>query len=108
MHISIATVVIDCDDALQLARFWSDLLDAPMAKDADQDGATLDSTQPIAFARVPDKTPGKNIIHLDLSTDEARAAIDRATGLGATHVADRDGWTTLADIEGNVFDIATS
>lgn len=108
MHISIATVVIDCDDALQLARFWSDLLDAPMAKDADQDRATLDSTPQIASAQVPDKTAGKNVIHLDLSTDDARAAIDRAIGLGATHVADRDGWTTLADIEGNVFDVAPS
>ncbi|GAA5021261.1 VOC family protein [Actinopolymorpha pittospori] len=108
MPVSIATLVVDCDDALKVARFWSELLDASLAQDADQDWATIDTTPQLAFARVPDKTPGKNVIHLDLSTGDSHVAIERAVGLGATRVADHDGWTTLADVEGNVFDVATS
>ena len=48
-------------------------------------------------------------MHLDLVSADRPAAVERALGLGATKVGDFDEygtqWTTLADPEGNVFDI---
>jgi predicted enzyme related to lactoylglutathione lyase len=61
------------------------------------------------FIHVPDRTPGKNSVHVDLHTPDVPAAVARATALGAKPVADFDEygavWTTLADPEGNLFDI---
>lgn len=106
MTMSIASIVIDCDDALKVAQFWSQLLDAPLADGSDHDWATINSSPEIGCARVPDRTHGKNAIHLDLSSAEGRATIERALALGAALVADHEGWSTLADPEGNVFDVA--
>jgi predicted enzyme related to lactoylglutathione lyase len=61
------------------------------------------------FIRVPERTPGKNSVHLDLHAPDVPAEVARAVGLGAKHVADFAEygavWTTLADPEGNLFDI---
>jgi hypothetical protein len=66
-----------------------------------------EGTPALAFQRVPDPTPGKNRIHVDLRTDDRVAEVARLTGLGATYVADREmggvAWTVLADPEGNQF-----
>jgi hypothetical protein len=105
MSLTIATVVVDSADPLALARFWSDLLGAPVADGASSDWAAVAATPPVGFARVADRTPGKNALHLDLTAADLPAEVDRAIGLGAKRIADYDGWTTLADPEGNVFDI---
>ncbi|MBL7492381.1 VOC family protein [Frankia sp. AgB1.9] len=105
MSLAIASVVVDCSDALALARFWSELLGAPIDDGASSDWATVAATPPIGFARVPDRTPGKNALHLDLAAADPVAEVDRAIGLGAKRVADHSVWTTLADPEGNLFDI---
>lgn len=64
------------------------------------------------FIQVPDRTPGKNSIHLDLHTADLPGAVARAVGLGAEQVADFAEcgavWTTLPDPEGNLFDIGAS
>ena len=48
-------------------------------------------------------------LHLDLVSPDQPAEVDRAVALGATRIGDFDEygtrWTTLADPEGNVFDI---
>ncbi|ONH24958.1 VOC family protein [Pseudofrankia asymbiotica] len=106
MSLAIASVVVDSTDTLTLARFWSDLLGAPIADGATADWATVTSAPPLSFALVPDKNPGKNVLHVDLATTDPAAEVDRAVGLGAKRVTDHDGWTTLADPEGNLFDIA--
>jgi hypothetical protein len=63
----------------------------------------------LMFIQVPDKTPGKNVIHLDFHAADYREQIDRAISLGAEHIGDFDEygakWATLADPEGNLFDI---
>jgi hypothetical protein len=63
----------------------------------------------LMFLKVPDRTPGKNSIHLDLHTTQLAAEVTRAVGLGAKHVADFAEygavWTTLTDPEGNLFDV---
>ena len=61
------------------------------------------------FLAVPEPRQGKNRVHLDLVSTDRQAAVERALGLGATKVGEFDEygtqWTTLADPEGNVFDV---
>ncbi|MBF6465347.1 VOC family protein [Nocardia beijingensis] len=112
MTLSIAHVTIDCENAGALAEFWSQLLETPVDPDPTPEFATVGRAAGAApvlmFTRVPDKNPGKNVIHLDLHAS-GRDEVARAIDLGAKHVADYDEWglrwTTLADPEGNLFDI---
>ena len=52
---------------------------------------------------------GKNRLHVDLVSPDRAADIQRAIAAGANHIGDFDeygtAWTTLADPEGNLFDI---
>ncbi|WP_069165719.1 VOC family protein [Nocardia altamirensis] len=113
MTLSIAHVTVDCHDAATLAGFWSALLDVPVDAEASEYFATVgraaEATPVLMFIKVPDKTPGKNVIHLDLAADDWQEQIDRAVSLGAKHVGDFEEyggkWATLADPEGNLFDI---
>ncbi len=61
------------------------------------------------FIRVPEPRVGKNRLHIDLASPDVSAEVQRALAVGATHVGDfaeyGAAWTTLRDIEGNVFDI---
>ncbi|MEU0844686.1 VOC family protein [Streptomyces sp. NPDC005962] len=72
-------VAIDCADAYELARFWSEVLGSP------------------------------NRIHLCLRPKTTcEEEVERLLGLGATLVTDRQepdgtGWAVLADPEGNEF-----
>ena len=112
---SLGQVVVDCFDAEKLATFWSQLLDLPLADGASQFWAHIpapaDKSLPaLMFLQVPDPSPHKNRWHLDLFTPDPAAQIERALGLGATRHGDYDEhdtvWTTLADPEGNLFDVA--
>ena len=64
------------------------------------------------FLAVPEPRQGKNRVHLDLVSTDRQAVVERALSLGATKVGEFDEygtqWTTLADPEGNVFDIGVS
>lgn len=113
MSLSIAAVTFDCTDAAKLAGFWSELLDRPVDPEANKYFASIgrgSGGQALMFIQVPDRTPGKNVIHLDLHADDRQAQVDRALALGAEHRGEFDEygvrWTTLADPEGNLFDIA--
>lgn len=48
-------------------------------------------------------------MHLDIAVDDLPGEVDRAIGLGAKRLGDFDEsgfvWTTLADPEGNEFDL---
>ncbi|WP_330227969.1 VOC family protein [Nocardia sp. NBC_00508] len=113
MALSLAHVTIDCADAGALAAFWARLLDLPVDPDAGAEfatvGRTAGATPVLMFIQVPDKNPGKNVIHLDLHASDRHEQVQRAIGLGAEHRGDFDmygtKWTTLADPEGNLFDI---
>ncbi|MBF6128998.1 VOC family protein [Nocardia brasiliensis] len=113
MTLSLASVTIDCTDAAALAGFWSELLAVPVDDEASAEFATVGRAAGHApmlmFLRVPDKTPGKNVIHLDLLAEDWKQHVERAIGLGAKHIGDFDEygqqWSTLADPEGNLFDI---
>ena len=97
-----------------IAAFWSALLERPVTDGANQFYAVIpaseDRTFPaLMFLAVPEPRHGKNRLHLDLVATDIQAEVERAVALGATKVADFDEygtkWTTLADPEGNVFDI---
>ena len=114
--LAIAHVTVDCTDAAALAGFYAALLDRPVDPEATGFFATVGRTtgaQPVLmFIQVPDRTPGKNSIHLDLHTTDLPGEVARAVGLGAKQVADFAEygavWTTLSDPEGNLFDIGAS
>lgn len=113
--ITFAQVAVDCVDAKRLAMFWSGLLGRPVDDGASEHFAlvpgTTDRTFPaLMFLQVPEPRAGKNRLHLDLTATDRALAVKQAVGLGATVVGEFDEygarWTTLADPEGNVFDIA--
>ncbi|MFE7798281.1 VOC family protein [Nocardia sp. NPDC057440] len=116
MTLTLGHITFDCHDAAALAAFWSELLGKPVDPEANAQFATVgrgSGLSPVLmFIQVPDKTPGKNVIHLDLHAADWREQIDRAIDLGAKHIGDFDEfgakWATLADPEGNLFDIGAA
>ncbi|WP_431955015.1 VOC family protein [Nocardia lijiangensis] len=113
MTLSIAHVTFDCENAAALAGFWAELLELRVDAEASEFFATVGResghSPVLMFIKVPDKTPGKNVVHLDLHAPDWREHIERAVALGAKHIGDFDEhggkWATLADPEGNLFDI---
>ncbi|MEV6928012.1 VOC family protein [Dactylosporangium sp. NPDC051485] len=112
----IANITIDCSgDASALAGFYAELLRTGVDEGASPYFATVGRggrSVTLMFVRVPDRTPGKNSVHVDLQAADLPAEVERAVGLGAKHVKDFDEhgvvWSTLADPEGNLFDIGAS
>ncbi|MFI7603811.1 VOC family protein [Micromonospora sp. NPDC049366] len=142
-------LVVDCADAIPLARFWaaaldyevednSDLIDRLVEMGAvgpeayvDIDGRRAfrelagirhpdDPVDPdsgiglgrrLLFQAVPEPKRVKNRLHLDLHVGPAdrEVTVKRLTGLGATVLAEVDErgsrHTTMADPEGNEFDV---
>ena len=112
--LSLGQVVIDATDAASLAGFWSRLLDRPLVDGANPYFAVLppaaDGSVPaLMFLGVPEPRTAKNRLHLDLVSPDQPAEVERAVSLGATRIGDFEQygtrWTTLADPEGNLFDI---
>jgi hypothetical protein len=112
--LSLGQIVVDSADAAALAGFWSSLLERPVLDGANRFFAVIpvaeDGAFPaLMFLAVPEPRSGKNRLHLDLVSVDRPAAVERAVQLGARKVGEFDEygtqWTTLADPEGNVFDI---
>lgn len=112
MALSLGNIVFDCHDAAALAGFYAQLLDRTVDEGASEHFATIDNaaaTPTFMFVAVPDKNPGKNVVHLDLTGGALVDEVQRAIALGAKHIADFDEygvkWATMSDPEGNLFDI---
>ena len=115
MSSTVFGVAFDADDAQAVARFWAAALGRPVADGATGDNAavTADPAVPgsrIGFHRVPEGKTVKNRMHLDLITTDFDAEVDRLISLGATKLNEikKDTgahWATLADPEGNEFDV---
>ena len=93
MGLRMQAVIVDCHDPGRLAEFWAAALgwritgrDEPEWAVEPPEGSREDSVVPdLLFIHVPDPTPGKNRLHLDLRPDRDQAAeIARLEGLGAT------------------------
>ena len=119
MTARLANITFDCDDALVVARFWSTVLDRPLAREpepspyfasiggTDHDG---DEAPAWLFAKVHERKAAKNRVHVNLVADDREMEIARLVKLGATRGADHDEyghrWTVMADPEGNEFCLA--
>lgn len=110
MSLRIAQITVNSTDALALARWWADQLGAEIT--AENEGWFVVVTAPqgpsLAFQRVDDPTPGRNRIHLDLTSAALDAEVGRLTGAGAQLVRRETlpngfAWVTLADPDGNEF-----
>ncbi|BBX23567.1 glyoxalase [Mycolicibacter terrae] len=116
MEIMLHTITFDCADADKLARFWSQLLARPLDDGATAEFASIGmagGTPPyLTFVQVPENKRVKNRMHLDLVAPDLAAAVDHARQLGAARLADHADagyrWSTLADPEGNEFDIVAA
>lgn len=114
----VQNVAIDCSDAYELARFWSQVTGCPLDPQAvpgDRETQVLLPEGPVLyFNQVPEPKTVKNRIHLCLRPTTAREQeVERLLALGATLVVDRRepdgaGWAVLADPEGNEFCVLRS
>ncbi|MEU3067944.1 VOC family protein [Streptomyces sp. NPDC006906] len=109
----VQNVAIDCVNAYELARFWSEVTGRPLHP---EDEPGIPETQVMMaegpmlyFHQVPEEKKGKNRLHLCLRPSSSREEeVERLLALGATLVADLrnpdgSGWAVLADPEGNEF-----
>jgi predicted enzyme related to lactoylglutathione lyase len=113
MSSTVYGVSFDAKDAQAVAGFWAAVLGRTVADGASRDNASV-SADPaipgsgIGFHRVPEGKTVKNRMHFDLITTDFDAEVDRLTALGATtlnEVKNGAHWITLADPEGNEFDV---
>jgi predicted enzyme related to lactoylglutathione lyase len=104
----------DAGDAARMASFWSKVLGRDVDEGASSENAFISATCPelgprLAFHRVPEEKVAKNRFHPDLITTDYDTELARLRHLGATVLNEvRTGasrWTTLADPEGNEFDL---
>jgi predicted enzyme related to lactoylglutathione lyase len=113
MTVTVAQVVIDCEDAARLAAFWAEVLGRPVDDGASPFFATVRGGSPaLMFLKVEEPKRGKNRVHLDLTAADWRAEVKRVVDLGATFVAEfaeyGTEWATLRDPEGNEFDLGAA
>jgi predicted enzyme related to lactoylglutathione lyase len=113
----VGNITFDCDDVLEVAKFWSAALGRPLDPGSSPGFASIGGTdagrvEPAwYFEKVPERKQAKNRMHLDL-VDPDPSAVDRLVALGASVVAEhaiRGGqhrWTVMQDPEGNEFCIA--
>jgi catechol-2,3-dioxygenase len=118
----ITTVVLDCRNSDQLAAFWCAVLGYEMLERSHEGWIEIGPPgQPakgpvptLLLQTVPDPTPGKNRLHLDVNaTDRDQdAELERLLELGATRAdvgqTGSEGWHVLADPEGNEFCLLAS
>ncbi|SDD20377.1 VOC family protein [Auraticoccus monumenti] len=111
MTMTLAMITLDSDDPAPLARWWAERLGGSVVEE--NDGYFLIVSLPgtdhlMAFQQVPDPTPGKNKMHLDLvAGGSLEAEVTELVAVGATEVARHElggfAWVTLADPQGNQF-----
>jgi predicted enzyme related to lactoylglutathione lyase len=117
MTTTLYAVTFDCGDAAALAGFWAGVLGRSVDDGATPEFASIGLESPASsrphwmFVQVPEGKTAKNRMHTDLIIDVAdlAAETERLLGLGAVKLAEHeDGgtrWVTLADPEGNEFDV---
>ena len=113
----IASVVVNCADPREMARFWGDATDWTVHEVADEH-ARLRSSAGVGpyleFLRVDDVDAVPMRIHLDVRPyrgDDQSAEVARLLALGATTADIGQGdapWAVLTDTEGNEFCVLTA
>lgn len=115
MTTTLIGITYDAHDAERVAQFWGAALGRKVADGASAEHASVvagdaaTSGPRISFHQVPEGKTVKNRMHIDLLSTEHDQEVQRLLELGATSVAEqRFGdlhWVTLADPEGNEFDL---
>jgi hypothetical protein len=114
MSSTVFGVSFDAHDARAVASFWAQTLGRSLAPGADAANAIVEADPAIpgsriGFHQVPEGKTVKNRMHVDLITGDLDAEVDRLAGLGAAKLNEVKGsaahWVTLADPEGNEFDV---
>jgi catechol 2,3-dioxygenase-like lactoylglutathione lyase family enzyme len=116
MNLTVNSLTFDCADAESLARFWSDVLGLPVDPDGNEAFASIGQSVAARpswlFVKVPEAKRAKNRFHVDLASHNWATDVERALALGATRLGEHDEaglkWVTLADPEGNEFDIVAA
>lgn len=110
MTLSLAMITVDTTDATSLSAWWADQLGGTIEQENDGWFVVVgmpSMSQKMAFQKVEDPTPGKNRLHLDLSSPDLDAETDRLLAAGAGLVERREmpgfRWHTLTDPDGNEF-----
>ena len=103
-------VTFDARDPRALATWWARQTGAQVVSDHDGEYVIVgpaDGGPALGFQQVPEPTPGKNRVHLDLEAPDRDLEVERLLGEGALHVARHETpgftWVVLADPEGNHF-----
>src|SRR5688500_16294674 len=113
MTLTPGMITLDTADPEPLATWWAEQTGASIVQNHDGyflvvAGGSLPLL--LAFQKVPDPTPGKNLMHVDFTAPDLDAEVDRLVAAGASVVgrrgADDFHWVTLADPQGNQFCVA--
>jgi predicted enzyme related to lactoylglutathione lyase len=110
-------VVLDCREPETLAEFWAFALGYRVAH---SEGVFVvlaperDPGPPFLLQRVREPKAGKNRMHVDIPSDDLEATAEALMAHGATRLSPEPieelgtRWITLADPEGNEFDVSMS
>ncbi|MEW2067227.1 VOC family protein [Streptomyces sp. NPDC007346] len=102
----INALVVDAADPERLAAFWSELLGRPVV---DRTGPYVwlrrENGQGLGFQRAGEPRPGKNRVHVDISSPDPAAEQQRVEALGGRRLEEYadGGFLVMADPEGNEF-----
>ncbi|GAA1680866.1 glyoxalase [Mycolicibacterium murale] len=113
LTLDISMVTFDCTDPERLAIWWAEAIAGEMTIAVPGEFVTVAAPHGLrlGFQKVPDPTPGKNRLHLDLHSHDRVRDVARLIAAGATEVSRREasadfGWVVLADPDDNVFCVA--
>jgi hypothetical protein len=105
------SVVVDAMDPNRLARWWAEVLDFRLLREASGEVVIGREGGPrLLFTRVPAAKPDRGRLHIELDPDDRDAEMERLLDMGARHVAAGAAGgarIVLADPEGNEFCILT-
>lgn len=115
MSITVIGITYDARDARRIAQFWGAVLGREVADGASPEHASLTagdlavSGPRFTFHQVPEGKTVKNRLHVDLRTADHDQELQRLLELGAAKIGEQTigtlHWVTLADPEGNEFDL---
>jgi hypothetical protein len=112
MTVKVEMVTIDCRDASTLADWWARATGGEVEGGFEEEwvSVVLPGGLRLGFQQVPEPTPGKNRVHLDVQAENRELEVERLLAEGALEVARHEysgfAWVTLADPEGNLFDVS--
>jgi hypothetical protein len=108
----VGSVVVDCHDLPAMISFWTEALHYVPRDPPGPDGVVLMDPEGVgpnlSLYRTEDGPLEEYRLHLDLYSSDPEAEVERLLRLGATlrhRAGPEEDFVTLADPDGNVFDI---